>query len=378
MPRVRFYQHHLGARELEALREVLGSVFLTAGPRTAEFEQRFAETIGIPHVVGLSSCTSALFLVLKALGVGPGDEVITTPMTFIATANAVLHTGARPVFVDVESDTGNLDVSLLEQARSERTRAVLPTHLYGLMVDMKGLRAFSESHGLLVVEDAAHALESRRNGERPGSLSDAACFSFYATKNLSSGEGGAVATRDAGLAAKLHNLRSHGMNKEAYGRHADRYRHWDMTALGYKANMNDLQAAMLLAQIPGIEERHARREALCRFYDEAFSEMGGVEVPRVSRGAVSGRHLYTIWVDAERRDSVLARLQAAGIGVAVNYRAIHLLTYYRETFGYRRGDFPNAEGIGDRTISLPLYPGLPQESARYVVDTVRKILASGD
>lgn len=372
MSGVDFYRHHLGRRELEAVREVLDSLFLTAGPRTADFETRFAEWVGMPHAVGMSSCTSALFLSLKALGIGAGDEVITTPMTFIATANAILHTGARPVFVDVEPATGNLDAGLLEQALSQHTRAVLPTHLYGLMADMRAIRSFAEAHRLVVVEDAAHALEARRDGARPGALSDAACFSFYATKNLSSGEGGAVATSNAALAARLRSLRSHGMSKEAFARYAGDYRHWDMTELGYKANMYDVQAAMLLAQMPGIEERHARREALCRFYDAAFAEIDGVDLPGVPPGVVSGRHLYTIWVEPGRRDDVLSRLQQAGIGVAVNYRAIHLLTYYRETFGYARGDFPHAEGIGDRTISLPLYPALSLGQAQRVVNAVRE------
>jgi len=374
--RIDFYRHDLGEEELEALRGVLESLFLTTGPRTEEFERAFAEYLGTRFAVGVMSCTSALFLSLKALGVGPGDEVITTPMTFIASSTAILHTGARPAFVDVEPDTGNLDATRLGEALTDRTRAVLPVHLYGQMVDMRTVREFADENGLYVVEDAAHAAEAARDGVRPAQLSDAACFSFYAVKNLTSGEGGAVATRRAEIDEKLRNLRLHGMTKGAYDRYSTTYRHWDMTALGYKANMSDLQAALLLCQIPRIEERMAKRERLARRYEAALRQIDGVEIPVVRDRARSALHLYTIWVAPERRDEILTRLQEAGVGVAVNYRAIHLLSYFRDAFGFERGMFPNAERIGDRTISLPFYVNMSDADVEQVVEALARIIES--
>ena len=368
--KVPFYRHELGAAEKEAVADVLDTLFLTTGPKTREFETRFAELYSLPYCVGVSSCTTALTLALHAVGVRPGDEVITTPMTFIATSNAVLHLGAKPVFVDVEPSTGNLDVSQVEAAVTERTRAILPVHLYGQMVDMKALSDIAEKRGLKVVEDCAHAVESTRDDVRPGTLSDAACFSFYATKNLTSGEGGAVVTRHPEIDEQIRLLRNHGMSKNAFQRYHGAYEHWDMVALGYKANLFDIQSALLLAQLPYVDERHARREAISARYDAAFGTMAGVEFPKTVQGCRHARHLHTIWVAPSRRDGVLSALQQEDIGVAVNYRAVHLLQYYRERFGFAAGSFPEAERIGDSTLSLPLFPSMTVDEADRVIEVV--------
>jgi len=370
MRRVEFYRHSLTEADIAAAADVLRSVFLTTGPRAAAFERAFAERLGVHNVVSLSSCTSALFLSLTALGVGPGDEVITTPLTFVATANTILHTGATPVFVDVEPETGNIDVSRLSQAITNRTRVVIPVHLYGLMADMKALAEVCRRRGIIIVEDAAHAAEAERDGIRPGQLSQAACFSFYATKNLTCGEGGAVATQDAAMSETVRRLRSHGLSKEAAGRYTERYQHWDMLELGYKANLSDIQAALLLGQLPRLDAQLARREEIAQQYERAFESMPGIEFPRVPAGARSARHLFTIWVPPQVRDRALHDLQERGIGVAVNYRAIHLLSYYAATFGIPRGSFPVAEMIGDRTITLPLYPSMTDEDVNYVIEAV--------
>ena len=373
MKRVEFYRHSLTESDIHAVNETLRSVFLTTGPRCAAFEQALADYLDVAHVVALSSCTSALYLMLRALNIGPGDEVITTPMTFIATANAILHAGATPVFVDVEKETGNIDVRLVERAMTARTRAVIPVHLYGLMADIESLRKLCEGRGLALIEDAAHATEAVRDGVRPGQRSRGACFSFYATKNLTCGEGGAVATNDPGLADSLKRLRSHGMSKEAAGRYTGRYQHWDMLTLGYKANLSDIQAALLVGQISRLDAQLTRREAISRRYEAAFSGLPGVSFPIVSDEATSARHLFTIWVPPNRRDEWLDAMQEKGVGVAVNYRPVHLLTYYRQRFGFRRGAFPNAEAIGDSTITLPLYPTMADEDIDYVIATVREI-----
>ena len=376
MRRVEFYRHSLTESDIAATADVLRSVFLTTGPRAATFEKAFAEHVGVHNVVSLSSCTSALFLSLTALGVGPGDEVITTPLSFVATANAILHTGATPVFVDVEPETGNLDVSRVAEAITSRTRVIIPVHLYGLMVDMRALSQLCRRRGIIIVEDAAHAAEAERDGIRPGQLGQAACFSFYATKNLTCGEGGAVATQDAAMAESLRRLRSHGLSKEAASRYnTDRYQHWDMLELGYKANLSDINAALLIGQLPRLDAQLARREAIAKAYEDAFAEVPGVDFPRVPAGARSARHLFTIWVPPDARDEALRGLGERGIGVAVNYRAMHLLSYYVARFGFVRGSFPVAELIGDRTITLPLYPSMSDEDVAQVIDAVREVAA---
>jgi UDP-4-amino-4-deoxy-L-arabinose-oxoglutarate aminotransferase len=372
--KVDFYRHQLGTEEAEAVAAVIDSLFLTTGPRTKELEDALAARLGLSHMVGVSSCTTGLFLALEALGIGEGDEVITTPMTFIATSNVVLHARAKPVFADVEPDTGNLDVAAVEAAITPRTKAIIPVHLYGQMADMRALSALAKKRGLAIIEDAAHSVEAERDGVKPGGLADAVAFSFYATKNLSCGEGGSVGTNRADVDEAVRRLRLHGMTKDAYGRYHGSYTHWDMTALGYKANLPDILSALLLPQLGKIDEKLARREALAKTYDEALSRIEGVTLPKVRPNSRHSRHLYTIWVDPERRDAVLSHLQAQGIGVAVNYRAVHLLTYYREKFGYQRGTFPNAERIGDSTISLPFHPNMDHGEVAIVAREIQNAL----
>ena len=376
MEKVEFYRHAVSEDDIAAVGEVLRSVFLTTGPRTAAFERSLAEFSGLRHMIGVGSCTSAIFLCLKALGVGDGDEVVTTPMTFIATANAVLHAGAKPVFVDVEPDTGNIDAERVEAAIGPRTRAVLPVHLYGLMADTRRLGEICERKGVLLLEDAAHALEAERDGLRPGQIGRAACYSFYATKNLTCGEGGAVGTNDEALDQTIRKLRLHGMSKGAADRYAGTYQHWDMELLGFKSNLSDIQAALMMGQIPRLKAQLERREAICRRYEKAFRCVDGLSFPSVPPNARSARHLFTIWVPPEHRDRALSALQERGIGVAVNYRAIHLLSSYSERFGFRRGDFPHAERMGDSTITLPLYPGLSDSQAERVIEAVLEVARS--
>jgi dTDP-4-amino-4,6-dideoxygalactose transaminase len=372
-PGVEFYRHSLTEADIDEVTAVLRGVFLTTGPRTASFEKAFAEYLGVKEVVAVSSCTSALFLSLVALGLREGDEVITTPMTFIATGNAILHAGATPVFVDVEPETGNIDVSKVRQAITNRTRAVIPVHLYGLMADVRCLVEICRQSEIALIEDAAHAAEPVRDGIRPGQKSFAACFSFYATKNLTCGEGGAIATNDSDLAEQLKRLRQHGMSKGAAERYTGRYKHWDMVDLGYKANLSDIHAALLVRQLPRLEAQLVRREAIARRYEEAFQGIDGIDFPRVPAGARSARHLFTIWVPPERRDDALWQLQEKGIGVAVNYRAIHLLSYYRDRFGFKPGAFPNAERIGNSTLTLPLYPSMTDQQVETVIGAVREV-----
>ena len=371
--KVEFYQHNLEEEDIARMVEVCRGVFLTTGQQTREFEQAFAQYLGARHAIGLTSCTAALQLALLAVGVGPGDEVITTPMTFAATSNTIMHVGATPVFVDVEPATGLIDPAAVARAITGRTKAIIPVHLYGLMADMRRLKDIADGAGVALVEDCAHAIESERDGIRPGQLSQASCFSFYATKTITSGEGGAVVTNDDRLADQLRLLRQHGMSASAADRYTGTYRHWDIELLGWKYNMTNLQAALLIGQLARIDSLWQRREQASRRYEAAFRDADGVTFPIVVPGAKSARHLFTIWVAPAERDRVLSDLQARGIGVAVNYRAVHLLKYYRERFGFTRGMFPEAERIGDSTVTLPLYPKLTNEQIDYVAESVKAV-----
>lgn len=372
--KVDFFRHDLGERELRSVAQVLAGPILTTGDTVAEFERRFADYLGRRHALGVTSCTGALHLSLLALGIGAGHEVITTPMTFIASATAILEAGAKPVFVDVEPQTANLDASRIEAAITERTRAIVPVHLYGQMCDMRAIREIADRHGLYVIEDAAHCIEGERDGIRPGQLGDASCFSFYATKNLTCGEGGAVVTDNDSLAEKLRLLRLHGMTKTAADRFREGYHHWDMVLLGWKYNMDNIQAALLIPQMDRLEENWRKREALAGLYYEKLSGLPNLSWPRSLPGVRHARHIFTIWIGGGRRDSIVRGLQEAGIGVVVNYRAIHLLTYFRDSYGFQPGDFPVAESIGNATLSLPFYPGIPEEHVNIVAEALKYLL----
>lgn len=371
-----FYLHDLGMAEVVAFERALADPILTTGDTVARFEKRFAQTLGRRNAIAVTSCTGAMHLSLLALGIGPGDEVITTPMTFIATSTAILEAGATPVFVDVEPDTGNIDVTRVEAAIGPRTRAIIPVHLYGQMCDMRALREIADRRGLKIIEDAAHCVEGRRDGIGPGELGDTACFSFYATKSLTCGEGGAIVTDDDTLAQKLRLLRVHGMNRVAADRQREGYRHWDMTELGWKYNLDNLHAAILMPQLDRLAANLERRRELSSEYERRLAGVPHIWWPRTLPGVEHARHLFTVWVGSGRRDAVIAELQARGIGVMVNYRAIHLLTYFRGALGTRAGMFPVAERIGDSTLSLPLYPRMTLDQVRTVSRAIAEILSS--
>ena len=371
--KIEFYKHNIGKDEKKKVLECLDGIFLTTGSYVAEFEKKFSAYLNLQHAVGLTSCTAALHLSLLALGIGNGDEVITTPMTFIATATAIMQAGAKPVFVDVRRDTGLIDHEKIENAVTGRTKAIIPVHLYGQMCDMKKIRTIADKYNLKIIEDAAHCIEGKRDGIGPGQLGDAACFSFYATKNITSGEGGALATNNRKLAEKVTVLRQHGMSVEAADRYAGAYKHWDMIEFGWKYNMDNIQAALLLPQLERIDTLWDKRKKIYNKYIKLLKDVPGITYPAIDSESKSAYHMFTIWVNKDKRDYALGKLSENGIGVAVNYRAIHLLTYFRKHFGYKRGDFPVAEEIGDRTISLPFWTGLQYREIQKIVDAVRQI-----
>lgn len=372
--KVPFFKHCVGHDEKTSVLAALDSEFLTTGKYVSEFEEKFSTFVGIPNTVGLTSCTAALHLGLLACGVGPGDEVITTPQTFVATSLAIIHCGATPVWVDVEPNTGNIDATKIEEKITKKTKAILPVHLYGQMCDMGSIYDIAKKYSLFIIEDAAHALLSRRGVYKVGDLSDVACFSFYATKSITCGEGGAACTRSKELSDKIRLLRSHGMSGDAATRHTGQFKHWDLLDTGWKYNMDNIKAALLLPQLSKAQYWRSARKNIFKQYQERLSEIDAIHFPEIVPAAESDYHLFTIWVDPTRRDAIIAALQAAGIGVTVNYRSINLLSAFSSMFNLGSGSFPISEKIGLSTISLPTYPALTAEEITYIVDTLTTVL----
>lgn len=373
---VPFWRHGLGAAERAALAAATESLHLTTGPAAAAVESRLAEMTGAAHALALTSCTAGLHLGLLANGVGPGDEVITSPISFVATANVIHHTGAKAVFADVEAESGLLDPAAVAAAITPATKGILPVHLYGNMADMGALNALAAAHGLFVLEDAAHALESVGPLGPPGTGSAGAAFSFYATKSATCGEGGALVQSDPAAAALAKRLRLHGLDFSPALRGDAPYRHYDMVDLGHKCNLNDLLASLLLPQLSS--ERcaarvDARRQAYAA-YDNALAGAPGVR-PGPARQEGSACYLHTIRVEPALRDRFLAGLGAEGIGVAVNFRPIHLMAWYRDRLGLGPGAFPAAEALGAETITLPSHGRLTAEEIGAVAQAVRKVAA---
>ena len=373
--KVEFYKHNLGIQEINEATKVLKSLFLTTGKYVDAFEKDFADFMQTPYAVGLTSCTAALHLSVTAAGIGRGDEVITTPMSFVATSNSIIMAQATPVFVDVEKDTGNIDANLIEKAITKKTKAILPVHLYGQMVDMKKILSIAKKHNLKIIEDSAHALEAQRDGIKPGQKSFGSCFSFYATKSITSAEGGAFTTNSENAARLVTKLRSHGITSELAQRIRTGLRTYDVDVLGWKYNMDNLQASLLIPQIKKIEQNWKKRELIAQKYRKAFSKISGITMPLESKNSKHGRHIFPIWVNPKKRDKILHHLLKKGAGAVINYPAIHLFSFYRKKFGYKEGMYPHAEKIAKREISLPLYSKLTKEEINYVIKVVQEAVS---
>ncbi len=373
-----FGRPSFGPDEIEAVVQTLRSGWVGTGPRTREFEHRFAEYVGSRYAVAVGSCTAALHISMLAAGIGAGDEVITTPLTFAATANAILHAGASPVFADVSRQTMNLDSSRVEAAITPRTRAIIPVHLAGRPCEMTALLEIAKRHKLLVLEDAAHAIEAWYRGRKIGTFGNASCFSFYVTKNMSTIEGGMLCTDDQSIADKARGLALHGMSADAWARFSDRgYRHYEVTQPGFKYNMTDVQAALGLCQLPKLNAWLERRRQIWARYDELFADLPCQRPAPEEPDTVHARHLYTLLIDPPsakiNRDQVMAFLHERGVGTGVHYRSLHLHRYYREQFGYRAEDYLNAYWIGERTVSLPLSPSLTDREVERIGQAVRDV-----
>lgn len=361
--------------------DTLRSGWIGTGPKVLRFEAAFADLLGAAQAVAVSSCTAALGLALEIGGVGPGDEVITTPITFPATANVIVHRGARPVFADVERATGNIAIEEIARRITPRTKAIIPVHLAGRPCDMAAIMALARAHDLLVIEDAAHAIEARYRGAQVGRIGHFGAFSFYPTKSVTTGEGGMLTTADEGWAQEARVLRQHGIDADAWRRYsAPGHTLYETVQPGYKQNMTDLQAALGLHQLERLGENLARRTAIWRKYDEAFRGLAALALPPPVEevGSVHARHLYTVMVQPEAagltRDEMIVRLTAAGIGTGVHYTALHLHKYYRETYGYRPDDLPEALWVSERTLSLPLSNRMTLQDADDVIGAVRRVL----
>lgn len=369
--KVEFYRHGLSGKDAENVAAVLASPMLTSGSVGKKVEAQLCEFFDTSDALLVNSWTNGALAVLLALGIKPGDEVIVPAMTFIATANVVELLGAKPVFVDVDPATLLVTPEAVAAALTLRTRAVIPVHLYGQMCDMIGIREIlSNRSDVYVIEDAAHCFEGARDGYFPGTHSDAAIFSFYATKNITCGEGGAVVTNRPELAETVRKTRLHGMSAGAVDRFKHgTYCHWDMETLGVKANLPDLLAGLLPNQITMIRERLPQRQALANYYRDAFNDMG-IRMATIEPNVISAEHLFPIHVPGAVRDSAIAALNAKGISVAVNYRSVPTLTYYRQKYAYTPSDFPVSYAWGAGTITLPLFPGLGREEQDAVIETV--------
>ncbi len=371
--KVDFYRHNLTNIDFKNCLKVLKSLFLTTGPVNLKLENNLRLYFNGMNSATVSSWTAGGHLTLYTLGIKKNDEVITTPLSFVATSNVIEYNNATPIFIDVDKYTGNIDIEKIRSALNSKTKAVLPVHLYGQMVDIQKLRNITPKN-ILIIEDAAHAFESNFNGIKPGQISNAAIFSFYATKSLTSGEGGAIISSNEKLIEKLRKVRNHGITKSTFERYRKKYEHYDMEFLGFKYNLTDIQASLLLNQLRQAEKLWKRRKLLWEYYDYKITNIKNIDKPRILSNSKHSYYLYTVWVPPRKRDKVLLGLQQKNIGVGVNFRPIHLMRYFKKKYNYKEGDFPNAELIGKRTITLPFYPKLTKVEIDYVCTNLNKLV----
>jgi dTDP-4-amino-4,6-dideoxygalactose transaminase len=374
---LKYHKPLLGTEEEEEVVSALRSGWITTGPKTKKFEVEFAARVGAPYAVAMNSCTAALHVALVASGVGPGDEVITSPITFASTVNVIVHTGAKPVFVDVDPDTLNIDVDQVEAAITPKTKAIIPVDFAGHPCEMDEFMDIGKRHSLTIIEDAAHSFGAQYKGRDVGSIADATCFSFYATKNITTGEGGMLTTANQALAEQSAVLSLHGISGDAWKRYTSSgYKHWDILTPGFKYNMFDLQAALGLCQLAKADAFWQERARLVDAYKQGLADIPELKPLSVRSYVKSAYHLYVLQVVGlnVERDVFMNALQAENIGIGIHFRAVHLHPYYEQTFGFQRGMFPQAEFASDRVISLPLYPGLSDEDQRSVIDAVHKVV----
>ena len=386
---VPFHKPQIDEDDIQAVVETLRSGWVTTGPAVKRFEETFAEYVGAQHAIAVNSCTAAMHLSLAALGVGPGDEVLTSPYTFVATAEAIQYLGARPVLVDVCEHDCNLDPVALEKTlaasanNGAHVKAVMPVHIAGHPCDMNAIRDLARKYDVAVVEDAAHCLEGQVRvagaWEKIGAVSEATCFSFYATKNITTGEGGMVTTNRDDLAQRIRTLCLHGMSRDAWKRYsAEGSWYYEIVARGYKYNMPDILAALGLSQMSKAEEMFERRREYAAFLLGELADVEEIILPEASPEVVHAWHLFMIRLRPERltltRSAFIEALKRAGVHASVHFIPLHLHPFFQERFGYAAGDFPVAERIYESVLSLPFYPAMTVEQLRYVARTVKETI----
>jgi len=374
---LRFGTPFIGQDEIDAVTEVLKSGWISTGPKTQEFEERFKDYVGAKNAIALYSCTDAMELSLVLAGIGNGDEVITSPMTFTATANIIIHQGATPVFADIKRETLNIDPSEIIKKITPKTRAIIPVHYAGQPCEMSEIMEIAEENDLFVIEDSAHATGAEYHEKKIGAIGHTSAFSFHVQKTMTTAEGGMLTTDNDEWAKKAKILRLHGMSKDAWGRSSTSQVLYDVVYPGYKCNMTDIQSAMGLVQLEKLESFIETRQKLVKIYNEAFSQMTEIDTIKRIEGIRHSENMYVILINLDLlsidRDEFIRCLTAENIFCAVHFRPVHLHSYYSDTFGYKRGDYPNAEYAFDRAITLPLSPSMNEDDVHDVINAVKKI-----
>lgn len=374
-----FFVPSIGQQEIQSVVETLQSGWLTTGPKVKQFEAEFAERVGVRHAIAVNSCTSALHLALESIGVTHGDEVILPTLTFAATGEVVVHLGAKPILADIRPDTLNIDPDAIETLITSRTKAIIPVHYGGQPCHMERILEIARRHELHVIEDAAHAIPARYGDQVVGSIGDVTCFSFYANKTITTGEGGMITTDHEDLAERMRIMSLHGISKDAWKRFsAEGSWYYEILAPGYKFNMTDIAAAIGIHQHARCDELWEGRCRVVELYERRFSELAEIITPFVELNVQHSHHLYVIQLELDKlridRNRFIQELNQAGVGTSVHYTPLHMHPYYRVSFGYSPDDLPVARRVYERIISLPIYPGMSGADVEYVCDTVEWIV----
>lgn len=374
-----YYQPLIEDDETKEVVDTLKSGWLTMGPKTIEFEKLIAKYTGAKHAIAVNSCTAALHLSLIALDIGRGDEVITSPFTFASTGNVIVHVGAKPIFVDIKKETYNIDPEQIKEAITTNTKAIIPVHYAGQPCDMKAITEIAEDNNLFVIEDAAHAIGAEYENKKIGNFGTTTCFSFYVTKNITTGEGGAITTNDDELADKLRILRLHGISKDAWKRYSEKGNwYYEIEECGWKYNITDMQAALGIHQIKKLDAFIEIRRRYAEIYNEDLKKVDGIITPYEKSNSKHVYHLYPILLRNYNRNEFIEKMYKRGIGCSVHFIPLHLHPFYKNTFGFKKGDFPNAEWVYEREVSLPLYPKMEKEDIQYVIENMKEIFSELD
>jgi len=372
-----YCQPSIGEEEIREVVDTLKSGWLTTGPKVERFEQLLAQYTGAKYAVAVNSCTAALHLSLIALGIRKGDEVITTPFTFPATANVIVHVGAKPIFADIKLDTYNIDPEEVNKAVTPKTKAIIPVHYAGQPYDIEAIKEIADDQDLYVIEDAAHALGAEYDGRKVGTFGHSTCFSFYATKNITTGEGGAVTTDSKELADRLRVLRLHGLDKDAWKRYSSGGSwYYELRECGFKENMTDIQAALGICQMRKLDMFIEIRRKYAEIYNRELKKQSNVITPYEKMNVKHPYHLYPILVEGYDRARFVEKMGELGIGCSVHYIPLHMHPFYKDTFHFEEGDFPHAEQVSAKEVSLPLYPKMREEDIWDVVSSVKQLLGT--